>query len=302
LTLSANQETELSNFPLSSGNIMKFLIRLGIGLLFAIFGLINYYGNVTENPVTGEMQRIQLSPQQEVTLGLQSRQQVASEYGGLYPDATLQSYIDQIGAKLVSSSDASKSPYPYEFHLLRDNRTINAFALPGGQVFITTALLSRLNSEAQLAGVLGHEIGHVVARHGAEHLAKQQLGTALVQAVGVAASDTIDGSRQAQVVAQAVNQMLDLKYGRDDELESDKLGFVFMTEAGYSPKGIIELMQILGSSRSGSQQPEFFSTHPNPENRIEKLQSLVSQAYPKGIPANLQQGKQRFAEIVASRL
>jgi beta-barrel assembly-enhancing protease len=281
---------------------MKFLIRLGIGLLFAIFGLINYYGNVTENPVTGEMQRVQLSPQQEVTLGLQSRQQVASEYGGLYPDATLQSYIDQIGAKLVSSSDASKSPYPYEFHLLRDNRTINAFALPGGQVFITTALLSRLNSEAQLAGVLGHEIGHVVARHGAEHLAKQQLGTALVQAVGVASSDTMNGSRQAQVVAQAVNQMLNLKYGRDDELESDKLGFVFMTKAGYSPKGIIELMQILGSSRSGSQPSEFFSSHPNPENRIEKLQSLVSQAYPKGIPANLQQGKQRFAEIVAPRL
>ncbi len=281
---------------------MKFLIRLGIGLLFAIFGLINYYGNVTENPVTGEMQRVQLSPQQEVTLGLQSRQQVASEYGGLYPDATLQSYIDQIGAKLVGNSDASKSPYPYEFHLLRDNRTINAFALPGGQVFITTALLSRLNSEAQLAGVLGHEIGHVVARHGAEHLAKQQLGTALVQAVGVAASDTMNGSRQAQIVAQAVNQMLNLKYGRDDELESDKLGFVFMTKAGYSPKGIIELMQILGSSRSGSQPSEFFNTHPNPENRIEKLQSLVSQAYPQGIPANLQQGKQRFAEVVAPRL
>jgi beta-barrel assembly-enhancing protease len=282
--------------------MLRLLIRLGIGLLFALFGLINYYTNVTENPVTGERQRVQLSPQQEVALGLQSRQQVASEYGGLYPDATLQSYIDQVGETLVDSSAASKSPYPYEFHLLRDNRTVNAFALPGGQIFITTALLSRLNSEAQLAGVLGHEIGHVVARHGAEHLAKQQLGTALVQAIGVAASDSIEGARSAQVVAQAVNQMLNLKYGRDDELESDKLGLVFMTEAGYDPQGIIELMQVLSSVRSSGEQPEFFSTHPNPENRIEKLEALITQAYPHGVPANLQDGKQRFDRIVGTKI
>jgi predicted Zn-dependent protease len=283
-------------------NDMKFLIRLGIGLLFAIFGLLNYYGNVVENPVTGEMQRVQLSPQQEVALGLQSRQQVASEYGGLYPDTTLQEYIDRVGEKLVANTEAAKSPYSYEFHLLRDNKTVNAFALPGGQIFITAAMLSRLNSEAQLAGVLGHEIGHVVGRHGAEHLAKQQLGTALVQAVGVAASDTVDGSRQAQVVAQAVNQMLNLKYGRDDELESDELGLVFMSQAGYNPQGIVELMKILASLRSGGASPEFFSTHPDPENRLEKLRSLISQLYPNGIPTNLEQGKQRFAQIVASRL
>jgi predicted Zn-dependent protease len=281
---------------------MKFLIRLGIGLLFAIFGLLNYYGNVVENPVTGEMQRVQLSPQQEVALGLQSRQQVASEYGGLYPDTTLQEYIDRVGEKLVANTEAAKSPYSYEFHLLRDDRTVNAFALPGGQIFITAAMLGRLSSEAQLAGVLGHEIGHVVGRHGAEHLAKQQLGTALVQAVGVAASDTIDGSRQAQVVAQAVNQMLNLKYGRDDELESDELGLVFMSQAGYNPQGIVELMKILASLRSGGASPEFFSTHPDPENRLEKLRSLITQLYPNGIPANLEQGKQRFAQIVTSRL
>jgi beta-barrel assembly-enhancing protease len=281
---------------------MKFLIRLGIGLLFAIFGLLNYYGNVVENPVTGEMQRVQLSPQQEVALGLQSRQQVASEYGGLYPDTTLREYIDRVGEKLVANTEAAKSPYSYEFHLLRDDRTVNAFALPGGQIFITAAMLGRLSSEAQLAGVLGHEIGHVVGRHGAEHLAKQQLGTALVQAVGVAASDTIDGSRQAQVVAQAVNQMLNLKYGRDDELESDELGLVFMSQAGYNPQGIVELMKILASLRSGGASPEFFSTHPDPENRLEKLRSLITQLYPNGIPANLEQGKQRFAQIVTSRL
>jgi predicted Zn-dependent protease len=278
----------------------KLLVRLAIGGLFALFALINYFTSVTENPVTGETQRIQLSPRQEVVLGLESRQQVAAQYGGLYPDATLQNYIDRVGERIVTRSQASESVYPFEFHLLNDSQTINAFALPGGQVFITTALLSRFNSEAQLAGVLGHEIGHVVGRHGAEHLAKQQLGAALVNSVGIAASDSPESGRQAAVLAQAVNQLLNLKYGREDELESDRLGFQFMTEAEYNPEGIVEVMQILQSAR-GSQPPEFLSTHPDPGNRVERLQALVEQAYPKGIPANLEEGREQFARIVGSR-
>ena len=198
---------------------------------------------------------------------------------------------------MVKQSDASASPYPFEFHVLRDTQTINAFALPGGQVFITAALLARLNSEAQLAGVLGHEVGHVVGRHGAEHLAKQQLGTALVNAVGVAASDNPNDARQAAILAQAVNQLLSLRYGREDELESDRLGFRFMTEAGYNPQGLVELMQILGSARQGGAPPEFFSTHPNPANRVQRLKDLIAQTYPNGIPTNLEEGRNEFAPV-----
>ncbi|MGF1540533.1 MAG: M48 family metalloprotease [Pleurocapsa sp.] len=280
----------------------SLLIRLGIGLLFAVFGLFNYFTSVTENPITGEQQRIQLSPQQEIVIGQKSAPQMAQQHGNLYPDRTLQAYIDEVGNKVVQQSVASNAPYPFEFHLLRDPQTINAFALPGGQVFITAALLSRLNSEAQLAGVLGHEVGHVVARHGAEHLAKQQLGAAIVNAVGIAASDDPRNARQAAVIAQTVNQMVNLKYGREDELESDRLGFQFMTEAGYNPKGIVELMQILNSAKGASGQPEFFSTHPNPANRVQQLISVIEQNFPQGIPSNLQEGKQRFAQIVSSRL
>ena len=258
----------------------RLLIRLGIGLLFTIFALLNYWGNVSENPVTGEMQRIQISPRQERVLGLESREQIFRQYGGLYPDRSLQAYVDKVGDRLIENSSASKSPYPFNFYLLRETRTINAFALPGGQIFITTALLGRLTSEAQLAGVLGHEIGHVVARHGAEHLSKQQLGLALVNAVGVAASDRPETSRQAAILAQAVNEILTLKYGRDDELESDLLGFRFMVEAGYSPMGLVELMNILASARGDSQLPEFFNTHPNPKNRIEKLKQIIAKNYP----------------------
>jgi predicted Zn-dependent protease len=283
--------------------VNTLLIRLFIGAIFAVFGVFNYFTNVSENPITGEKQRVQLSPQQEVVIGRQSVPEMAAQYGNLYPDRTLQDYIDQVGNRVIQSSVAKDSEYPFEFHLLRDPQTINAFALPGGQVFITAALLSRLNSESQLAGVLGHEVGHVIGRHGAEHLAKQQLGGALVNAVGIAASDTPGGGRQAAILAQAVNQMVNLKYGREDELESDRLGFQFMTEAGYNPIGILELMKILDSARGGAGgQPEFMSTHPDPGNRIEKLTSIINQEYPSGIPAGLDEGKDRFAQIVAPRL
>ena len=281
----------------------RLLVRLLIGAIFAIFGMFNYFTNVSENPITGEKQRVQLSPQQEIVIGRQSARKMAAQHGNLYPDQTLQNYIDEVGNRVVQNSAAQNSPYPFEFHLLRDPRTVNAFALPGGQVFITAALLDRLNSEAQLAGVLGHEVGHVIGRHGAEHLAKQQLGSALVNAVGIAASDRPDSGRQAAILAQAVNQMVNLKYGRDDELESDRLGFEFMTEAGYNPVGIVELMEILNSARgSAGGQPEFMSTHPNPGNRIEQLTEIIEEAYPNGVPAQLQERRDRFQRIVAPRL
>jgi len=277
--------------------VQKFLIRVGLGLIIAVFGLISYCTNVTENPITGEQQRIQLSPRQEITLGVEARDELAVEYGGLYPNRALQTYIDRVGTEVVSESVASESPYPFEFHLLDDPNTVNAFALPGGQIFITTGLLQRLETEAQLAGVLAHEVGHVIARHGAEHLARQQLGAALVNAVGVAASETPEQGQQAAVVAQAINQLIGLRYGREDELESDRLGFQFMTNAGYNPQGIVELMQILNAA-SGQNPPEFLSTHPNPNNRVERLQELISERYPQGIPASLEEGEQDFTQQV----
>jgi predicted Zn-dependent protease len=283
--------------------VSRLLIRLAIGAIFAVFGMFNYFTNVSENPITGEQQRVQLSPQQEVVIGRQSAPQMAAQHGDLYPDQTLQDYVDEVGNRVVQNSIAKDAPYPFDFHLLRDPQTINAFALPGGQVFLTAALLGKLNSEAQLAGVLGHEIGHVIGRHGAEHLAKQQLGSALVNAVGIAASDRPGSGREAAILAQAVNQMVNLKYGREDELESDRLGFQFMTEAGYNPVGIVELMKILDSARGDAEgQPEFMSTHPNPGNRIEKLTAIMNETYPNGVPAQLQQNQERFARIVGARL
>jgi predicted Zn-dependent protease len=255
------------------------------------------------NPVTGEKQRVALSPEQETAMGLQARGQMAAEMGGLHPDEGAQRYLEALGERIVASSAARGSGYQYDFHLLADPQTVNAFALPGGQIFITKALLVRLQNEAQLAGVLGHEIGHVVARHSSQQLAKQQFTQILVGAAGVAASSEESSGREAAAVAAMVGQMVNMKYGRDDELESDALGVRFMTETGYDPRAHIEVMRILAEASGGpSGQPEFLSTHPDPGNRSEAIQAEIARLYPQGLPANLSLGDSAAFESVKSRL
>lgn len=280
----------------------RLLFRLVIGAAFGLFGLLSYFTSTTENPVTGETQRVKLTPEEEIALGQQARDELLAQGGGLYPDEVLQDYIDQVGAEVVQDSGAAQSPYPFEFHLMQDPETVNAFALPGGQIFITTALLDRLDAESQLAGVLGHEVAHVVARHGAEHLAKQQLGAFLVNAIVLGTSDNPQDSRQAAILAQAIQQLVNLQYSRQDELESDRLGIDFMTEAGYNPEGLVELMQVLKEAGGGAAPPEFFSTHPNPDNRIERIEALIETQYPDGIPPRLEDGEADFQRVVGSRL
>jgi predicted Zn-dependent protease len=170
-----------------------------------------------------------------------------------------------VGARLVNRTEARTSPYKFNFHLLKDQDTINAFALPGGQIFITRALLNRLESEGQLAGVLGHEIGHVIQRHSAEHMARAGLTQGMVNAASVA----IDG--QAGQVAAMIGQTINMRYGRDDELESDRSGLRYMFEAGYDPRALIGVMKILDEA-SGGGPPEFLSSHPKPANRIQHIQ------------------------------
>jgi predicted Zn-dependent protease len=278
-----------------------------IGAVIALFGVLRFTCSRQENPVTGKAQYVMLSPAQESALGLSSARQVASRFGGEVQDRVLAPYVELVGQKLVRSSLAAKAPYKFDFHVLADPRTINAFALPGGQVFITVALLERMRSESQLAGVLGHEIGHVIARHGAQHLAKQQLGGALVTAVQVGSYDPNhpERGRAAAALAMATNTLINLKYGREDELESDGLGFEIMTQAGYDPRGIVELMEILKRAAGGSRQPEFLSTHPDPGNRSERLTQLLKERYPGGMPPALTRNeeayRQRVLDVLAGR-
>ena len=256
--------------------------RLFIAIIIALVAVITYYSSTSENPLTGEKQRVALSPEQEIALGYKSAPQMAAQLGGLSQNEKARALVRQVGEGLVARTIAAKSPYKFSFHVLADPRTVNAFALPGGPIFITEGLLRLLKSEAELAGVLGHEIGHVIARHSSERLAKQQLTQGLLSALVVGSGDYTTAQ-----IGQVVGSMINMSYGREDEIESDVLGIRIMVEAGYDPRGMVRVMEVLAKASGGSRQPEFMSTHPAPENRAERIQQEIAKRYPQGVPENL---------------
>ena len=245
----------------------NFKIRLFLGIAIIAFAYLRKCSQQEENPYTGRTQTITLSPEQEIAIGLQSAPQMAQQHGGLHPNNNYQAFVDQVGNKLVNSSIAKQTPYEYDFHLLADDRTINAFALPGGQIFITYALFSKLENEDQLAGVLGHEIGHVLGKHSNERISESNFWKTVTMGASV-------GADLGQF-ANSIGQNTLLSNGRDDELESDDLGVKFMIRAGYDPEEMIGVMEILKQAAGPNRVPEFQSTHPDPENRIERIQESI---------------------------
>ena len=254
-----------------SGGSGRFKFMLMIGLAMAAFQAVKYFTNTQTNPVTGEEQRVTWSTDQEIQLGLKSAPQMAAQHGGLHHDQGAQDLVDRVGARLSQSELVRKSGYPYDFHLLADEKVVNAFALPGGQCFITAALFGRLQSEDQLAGIMGHEMGHVIHRHGAVRMAKSNFIQGLIQSVMIGSGGDYSMAQIANVVGQYAN----MKYGRDQELESDDWGIRLMMEAGYDPYEMISVMDILEKASGGSRVPEFQSSHPSPENRRQKIKENI---------------------------
>lgn len=251
--------------------------KLLLALVIAAISVITYMSQSSVNVVTGEKQHVAMTINQEIALGLEAGPQMAAQHGGQSSDRVGQARVDAVGQKLLRTPTLTKSPYKFDFHLLADPKTVNAFALPGGQVYITTALYRELSTEAQLAGVLGHEIGHVIQRHSAQQLAKARLTQGLTGAAAMAAYDPNNPTtRNAQVIAQVVGQLVTMRYGRDDELESDRWGVLLLHESGYDPHALIEVMEILARAGGSSRAPEFFSTHPNPENRIGRIKEEIA--------------------------
>jgi predicted Zn-dependent protease len=265
-----------------------------LAAVIALFGVIKYFTSTQKNPVTGEAQRVGLSPSQEVALGLRTAPELANQMGGAIPETRdpRAQLVEEVGQKLVEQvrKEAPDMPWKFDFHLLNDPKLVNAFALPGGQCFITTALLDRMDNEAQLAGVLGHEIGHVIHRHSAQQMAKSNLGQSLVTAIGVGASGDGGGYTAAQV-AQMANQFLQLSYGREHELQSDRYGVRYMAKAGYDPNEMIGVMEILKkASGGGGGGPEFTKTHPDPGNRAAQIREQIKSEFPNGLP-NVSKGR-----------
>jgi predicted Zn-dependent protease len=258
--------------------------RLILALVVAGVSAVGYWTSREWNPFTEEKQAVAYTPDEEVALGMQAVPEMAAQFGGQDRDAGAQAAIDRVGRRLLERSDAGRSGYPFEFTVLADRETVNAFALPGGPIFITRALFDRLETEGQLAGVLGHEIVHVVARHSSEQIAKAQFAQGVAGGVVIASGDP-DSARGAMVVAQ----MVQMNYGREDELQSDKLGVKYMAQAGYDPRSMVRVMEILAEASGGrGSGPDFFSTHPSPDRRIERIQAAIDDLYKEGVPSGLE--------------
>lgn len=231
-------------------------LGLGLGILAAC----------SVNPATGERQLSLISESQEIQMGRQSDEEIAESLG-LYPDDELQAYVDGIGQRLAAVSE--RPDLPWTFRVV-DDPVVNAFALPGGFIYVTRGILAHFNSEAELAGVLGHEIGHVTGRHAVERLSKAQL-TQIGLGVGMAVSE--DVARFGDLAQQGLG-VLFLKFSRDDERQSDDLGLRYMIRAGYDPRempDVFETLRRVSEAQGSGRIPGWLSTHPTPENRIERI-------------------------------
>ncbi|MBL7203173.1 MAG: M48 family metalloprotease [Desulfobacteraceae bacterium] len=234
---------------------------------FFVLGLIFSLVSCAANPVTGQPQLMLLSEGEEIQLGRQTDAQIVEDYG-TYQDQTLITYMDGVGRKMARLSH--RPDLPYQFKIL-DTPAVNAFAVPGGYVYLTRGILANLNSEAELAGVMGHEIGHITARHSAQQYSKAQLAQITLGSAMIL-SETFRGFAG---LAQLGVGMLFLSFSRDDEREADDLGVEYSSKAGYDATHMALFFETLErmqpkSDRSGL--PEWFSTHPNPDDRIGAVQ------------------------------
>jgi predicted Zn-dependent protease len=233
------------------------------------------------NPVTGEQQFIIIDDQQEIALGDSVAGEVEAQYGGEYRDPALVSYVQQVGGRLASY--AERQTVPYRFSVVHSDE-VNAFAVPGGRIYVTTGLLARMSNEAQLAAVLGHEIGHVAARDSAVELSRAMGVSVLVQiATSLAAGDSesSENAQNIEAVAGVVYGLISNGFSRDYEYRADQSGMRYMYKAGYNPLAMAQVMQIIqqeGGDKSAIE--EFLSTHPSAGKRIDEIEREVRSSYP----------------------
>ncbi len=222
------------------------------------------------NPVTGKNELSFVSESQEISMGREYAGQVAQEMG-VYPDSGVQAYVSRLGKELAAGTERPKLPWTFT---VMDDPTVNAFALPGGFIFVTRGILTHMNSEAELATVVGHEIGHVTARHSVQQMTRQQIAQ-IGMVAGAIASDKI--AQNLGLISQVVG-VLSLKYSRDDESQADGLGFRYSLNDGYDVRKMVDMFAVLQriSAQAGQRIPEWQSTHPDPGNRIEATKARLA--------------------------
>jgi predicted Zn-dependent protease len=250
------------------------MVCLLAGLLAPMVGAT---AGCTRVPATGERVFNMLSWEEEVALGQEAAPEMESEFGGRHPDLALQAYVRTVGERVARSAQHEGMPeLPYTFAVL-DSEVVNAFALPGGPVYVTRGLLELMESEAELAAVLGHEISHVNLRHSAQQISRQMGFQVLLAAASAAAGGESSGEA-IEALGKVVVGLVSLKYSRGMESEADRFGLDYMAAAGYHPQGMVELLTVF-TEMEGGRSPEFLSTHPNPENRVGTVQQIIHTKY-----------------------
>ena len=232
-----------------------------------------FLAHCSTNPATGKRQIALVGEQQEIAMGREAAQQAAQSIG-LYPDDQLQAYVSNLGRKLAADSERPNLPWSFQ---VVDDPSVNAFALPGGFIFVTRGLMTHLTSEAELVSVLGHEIGHVTGRHSVEQMSKAQLAQIGLVAGMVLAPELASNYGN---LANAGLGLMFLKYGRDDEREADDLGLRYLVGEGYDPREMPQVFETLRrvseKEAKGGRVPGWMSTHPTPEDRIQRIESEVA--------------------------
>jgi predicted Zn-dependent protease len=244
-------------------NLSKFVKIASLSLVFIFFN------QCARNPVTGKKEVMLMSEAKEMAMGKESHPQIMAEYGE-YPDPKLQAFLTDIGQRMAKVSHRPNLPFQFQ---VVDSDVVNAFAVPGGYVYFTRGILAHFNNEAQLAGVLGHEIGHVTARHSAEQYTKQMLGQVLFIGAMIASPKLAQFGEQ---LGQGL-QLMFLKFSRDNESQSDELGVEYSSKIGYDAKHMADFFGTL-DKLSGSAEgrlPTFLSTHPDPGERNKKVKAMA---------------------------
>ncbi|WP_235942104.1 M48 family metalloprotease [Pontibacter fetidus] len=250
------------------------------------------FNSCSTNPVTGKKDVILMSEGQELAMGQQADPQIVAQFG-MYDNPAIQRFIDEKGQKMAAISH--RSNIKYDFKVL-DSPVINAFAVPGGYVYFTRGIMAHFNNEAQFAGVLGHEIGHIAARHSA-----QQQSKSILAQVGLIAGMVIapELAQFGDLASQGLG-LLFLKFGRDDERESDQLGVEYSTKIGYDANQMADFFLTLQRKQeeSGQSIPEFLSTHPDPGNRYTTVHQLAEQWQKKTNATNLEVGRNSYLRMI----
>ena len=236
---------------------------LGAGLMAGPLGC-------ARNPVTGKSELSLVSESQEIQMGQQGAKEVAQSIG-FYNDAKVQSYVANIGKRMAAVSE--RPNLPWEFHVV-DDGAVNAFAIPGGFIYVTRGLMSSINTEAELATVIGHEIAHVTNRHSVQQISKSQLAQL---GLGIGSILSSDIAKFGQLAGAGLG-LLFLKYGRDAENQADAGGFRYALGQNYDVREMPKVFETLGrisESGGGGRLPEWLATHPEPGNRIEHIEKML---------------------------